>query len=297
MMIESKIQSGLEYGKFKLKKPKSVVDGYFSKISYGGDKYTIDTPYVKIKQITFIPNSSTVVFKITEETRDFFQSIYDIEEFLLLNVEKNSEKWFNKKLTVDVLYKNQIKPWNIDRNGDILLEVNIRNNREFRKIQNGDFLSLTLHLEGIQFNSKTFGSSWKCIDYKSFDENCNLFQNIDEDNLFSISRDEPDNLKDNLIDENIVNENIIHEEDNGNNGNEKKLEINEEENINERNVEMINNEDVENNVEMINNEDVENNIEMADDNGVEDNSKEQEKLLKDGEKFINESKKIIDAYK
>ena len=247
MMLESENIESIEYGKIKLRKPKSVVDGYFSKIiCENNEKLTLDTPYLKVMDVVFRKNSSVIMFKINEDTRDLFQSIYDIEEFLLLGVEENSEKWFNKKLTVEVLYKNQIKPWSIDRNGDIIMKMSIRNNREFRKIKADDYLSLTLHLEGIHFNSKTFTSSWKCIEYKSFDDNYNLFQNIEDDNLFSISLNknivdtnniqvnkeeildeiennveevldvvQKDNLKENLLNENIVNEDFNDEKNNG----------------------------------------------------------------------------------
>ena len=38
----------------------------------------------------------------------------------------------NKRIkSIDILYKNQIKPWIIDRDGNIILKVKIRNNREF----------------------------------------------------------------------------------------------------------------------------------------------------------------------
>jgi hypothetical protein len=248
MMLENENRESIEYGKIKLRKPKSVIDGYFSKIvCENNEKLTLDTPYLKIMDVVFRKNSSVIKFKINEDTRDLFQSIYDIEEFLLLGVEENSEKWFNKKLTVEVLYKNQIKPWSIDRNGDIIMKMSIRNNREFRKIKADDYLSLTLHLEGIHFNSKTFTSSWKCIEYKSFDDNYNLFQNIEDDNLFSISLNknivdtnniqvnkeeildeiennnveevldvvQKDNLKENLLNENIVNEDFNDEKNNG----------------------------------------------------------------------------------
>ena len=187
MDLEIDNQNYLEYKKFKFKKPKSLVNGYFSKIIYDSNKFVLDTPYLKIEHIKFTKNHSEVSFKITEDLRDFFQKIYDIEEFVLTSVEKYSLQWFNKKLSINILYKNQIKPWIIDRDGNIILKVKIRNNREFRRIQHGDNLALKIHLEGISFDSKTFSSSWKCIDYSSYDENCNLFNNLDEENLFSIS--------------------------------------------------------------------------------------------------------------
>jgi len=190
MDLEIDNQNYLEYKKFKFKKPKSLVNGYFSKIVYDSNKFIINTPYLKIESVTFTKNQSEVSFKITEDLRDFFQKIYDIEEFVLTSVEKYSAQWFNKKLSIDILYKNQIKPWIIDRNGNIILKVKIRNNREFRKIQKEDYLALKIHLEGISFDSKTFSSSWKCIDYSAYDENCNLFNNLEEENLFSISLNE-----------------------------------------------------------------------------------------------------------
>ena len=190
MDLEIDNQNHLEYKKFKFKKPKSLVNGYFSKIMYNSSKFVLDTPYLKIENIKFTKNQSEISFKITEDLRDFFQKIYDIEEFVLTSVEKYSLQWFNKKLSINILYKNQIKPWIIDREGNIILKVKIRNNREFRKIQTGDYLALKIHLEGLSFDSKTFSSSWKCIDYNAYDENCNLFNNLDEEKLFSISLNE-----------------------------------------------------------------------------------------------------------
>lgn len=210
MDLEIDNQNYLEYKKFKFKKPKSLVNGYFSKIVYDTNKFILDTPYLKIESINFTKNHSEVSFKITEDLRDFFQKIYDIEEFVLTSVEKYSSQWFNKKLSINILYKNQIKPWIIDRDGNIILKVKIRNNREFRKIQTGDYLALKIHLEGISFDSKTFSSSWKCIDYSSYDENCNLFNNLDEENLFSISLN--DNNKKEKLEEIISEKEKIEEE-------------------------------------------------------------------------------------
>lgn len=79
MDLEIDNQNYLEYKKFKFKKPKSLVNGYFSKIVYDTNKFILDTPYLKIESINFTKNHSEVSFKITEDLRDFFQKIYDIE--------------------------------------------------------------------------------------------------------------------------------------------------------------------------------------------------------------------------
>lgn len=227
MDLEIDNNNYLEYKKFKFKKPKSLVNGYFSKIVYDSNKFILDTPYLKIENIKFTKNQSEVSFKITEDLRDFFQKIYDIEEFVLASVEKYSSQWFNKKLSIDILYKNQIKPWIIDREGNIILKVKIRNNREFRKIQSGDYLALKIHLEGISFDSKTFSSSWKCIDYNAYDENCNLFNNLDEENLFSISlNNEEEKIEEIISKKEKLEEEIIE--------NKKPEEVKKEENLEEQ---------------------------------------------------------------
>lgn len=227
MDLEIDNNNYLEYKKFKFKKPKSLVNGYFSKIVYDSNKFILDTPYLKIENIKFTKNQSEVSFKITEDLRDFFQKIYDIEEFVLASVEKYSSQWFNKKLSINILYKNQIKPWIIDRDGNIILKVKIRNNREFRKIQSGDYLALKIHLEGISFDSKTFSSSWKCIDYNAYDENCNLFNNLDEENLFSISlNNEEEKIEEIISKKEKLEEEIIE--------NKKPEEVKKEENLEEQ---------------------------------------------------------------
>ena len=187
-----------EYNNFSqitFDKPVSCVNGYLSKIN----DYTINTPYVKIKDIIFSNDSNEIYFQLNNdsESRKFFQLIYDIEEYILLNTESNSIEWFKKKIPSDILYKNQIKPWIIDRNGDIILKVNTEDNNNFRKINKNDNLSLTISLGGIKFHSKIFGSVWNCINYKSVEDDYNLFNNIEEDELFRINNQINEELENN----------------------------------------------------------------------------------------------------
>ena len=185
MSLEIDTNEYNNFSQIKFDKPVSCVNGYLSKIN----DYTINTPYVKIKDIIFSNDSNEIYFQLSNdsESRKFFQLIYDIEEYILLNTEINSIEWFKKKIPSDILYKNQIKPWIIDRNGDIILKVNIEDNKNFRKINKNDNLSLTITLGGIKFHSKIFGSVWNCINYKSVEDDYNLFNNIEEDELFRIN--------------------------------------------------------------------------------------------------------------
>jgi len=63
---------------------------------------------------------------------------------------------------------------------------------DFSKVNSGDNLSLTLTLEGVKFGSKIFSSVWNCNNYKSFDSNYNLFDNVEEEELFRMSDNEPE---------------------------------------------------------------------------------------------------------
>ena len=187
MSLENETNEENNFSKITFDKPISCVNGYFSKIN----DYIVNTPYVKIKDIIFSNDSNEIYFQLNndKESRKFFQFIYDIEEYILLNTESNSVEWFKKKIPTDILYKNQIKPWIIDRNGDIILKVNIEDNDNFRKINKNNNLSLTLLLGGIKFQSKNFGSVWNCINYKSLEDDYNLFNNIEEDELFRINNE------------------------------------------------------------------------------------------------------------
>jgi len=165
-------------------KPVSTVNGYFSKITNNGGDFHIKTPYITVKDVV----DGDVLFMLNNdiESKEFFQLIYDIEERVLLNVEGNSENWFKKKIPSDVLYKNQIKPWILDRNGDIVMKISL--DASVNELKSGDNVSLNLLLDGIGFNGKIFGSNWKCISYVLFDDNYKFFDES-SDNLFTVEDD------------------------------------------------------------------------------------------------------------
>jgi len=176
-------------------KPEKYLDGYFSK----SDNNSIQTPYLKIISISLESYEILCGLNNDDDSKNFFQNIYDIEEFILLTTENNSYEWFNKKIKPNILYENQIKPWIINRNGDIYLKINIEKSviKEFSNINNEDNLSLTISLKGIKFNSNMFGSVWTCSNYKSFDNNYNIFNNVDDEQeeLFKIyDKNNNDNL-------------------------------------------------------------------------------------------------------
>lgn len=193
MSLETNIveyNSNYDFSKIVFQKPESCVGGYFSRAT----ENTLQTPYLNVKEVSLDNKELFCSLNNDDDSRYFFQFLYDIEEFVLLNTENNSKKWFKKEIPSEILYKNQKKPWIIDRSGDIILRLGIAEEalEEFSKVNSGDNLSLTLTLEGVKFGSKIFSSVWNCNNYKSFDSNYNLFDNVEEEELFRMSDNEPE---------------------------------------------------------------------------------------------------------
>jgi len=193
MSLETDIveyNSNYDFSKIVFQKPESCVGGYFSKAT----ENTLQTPYLTVKEVSLDNKELFCSLNNDDDSRYFFQFLYDVEEFVLLNTESNSKKWFKKEIPSEILYNNQKKPWIIDRNGDIFLRLGIAEEalEEFSKVNSGDNLSLALTLEGVKFGSKIFSSVWNCTNYKSFDSNYNLFDNVEEEELFRMSDNEPE---------------------------------------------------------------------------------------------------------
>ena len=163
MSLETNIveyNSNYDFSKIVFQKPESCVGGYFSRAT----ENTLQTPYLNVKEVSLDNKELFCSLNNDDDSRYFFQFLYDIEEFVLLNTENNSKKWFKKEIPSEILYKNQKKPWIIDRRGDIILRLGIAEEalEEFSKVNSGDNLSLTLTLEGVKFGSKIFSSVWNC---------------------------------------------------------------------------------------------------------------------------------------
>jgi hypothetical protein len=182
-------------------KPVSTINGYFSKIINNEQDFYIKTPYITVKDIV----DGDVLFMLNKEveSKNYFQHIYDIEERILLNVESNSQNWFKKKIPSEILYKNQTKPWILDRNGDIVMKIPLDSNVD--KLKTGDNVSLNLLLDGVGFNGKIFGSDWKCVSYELFDDNYKFFDES-SDNLFTIEETNITEPEENVVEEELQTE-------------------------------------------------------------------------------------------
>jgi len=124
MSLETNIveyNSNYDFSKIVFQKPESCVGGYFSRAT----ENTLQTPYLNVKEVSLDNKELFCSLNNDDDSRYFFQFLYDIEEFVLLNTENNSKKWFKKEIPSEILYKNQKKPWIIDRSGDIILRLGI----------------------------------------------------------------------------------------------------------------------------------------------------------------------------
>ena len=74
MSLEIETKEYNNFSEITFDKPISCVNGYLSKVN----DYTINTPYVKIKDITFSNDSNEIYFQLNNDTenRKFFQLIY-----------------------------------------------------------------------------------------------------------------------------------------------------------------------------------------------------------------------------
>jgi hypothetical protein len=159
-----------------------------SEIKYDGGDMLFDTPFLKVVKNNFYDEGSffTISFALlnNKSCKNFFKTIYDIEEYNCIMIQQESENWFGKKIPLNVLYKKHIQPWEINRNGDIVITFKVAydndNMEDFRNLQVDDVISLRLHYKNLSIYQSNFFSNWMLLTFKNEDEDNIDFYTVEE---------------------------------------------------------------------------------------------------------------------
>ena len=245
------------FSNFTYSKPSKCANGSFSKVNLNNNKIIIETPFLQVKENCNNKNSSKSYYYLNlyllnnNVDKDYFQFLYDLEEFNLNIVKENSVNWFGVDIPIDKLYKNQIKPWEIDREGNIILKIKVKkginSNTSFDNIKKGDIISLRMLFDGINFGNKKFKTNWVAESYSAEDYDYNVFTEdtykSNEELFFSFYKKKKNSIDDIQSEENEITENLNNNIDEST---EAKEEIIEEEKLNINNVNSTNIETTEN---------------------------------------------------
>ena len=170
MNIIDNFSNSIVFSNIEYNKPIKHSTYYQSNIIYNDSDMLLQSPFLKVIKNNFYENNDNSFFIISflllnnQSCKNFFKTIYDIEDYNCNIIHKKSEKWFGKKIPLNVLYKKHVQPWNINRDGEIILnfKVNYSNDylEDFRNIQINDVISLKLLLKNINIYQSSFYSNW-----------------------------------------------------------------------------------------------------------------------------------------
>jgi len=101
MSIIDTYDNSINFSKMQYLKPTRHSKYYMSDIKYDGSDMTFDTPFLRVVKNNFYDEGSffTISFALlnNKSCKNFFKTIYDIEEYNCIMIQQESENWFGKK--------------------------------------------------------------------------------------------------------------------------------------------------------------------------------------------------------
>ena len=198
MNIINDFSKSIVFSNIKYNKPIKHSTYYQTDIKYNKQNMYLQSPFLKVIKNNFYENNDNSFFTISflllnnQNSKSFFKTIYDIEDYNCNIIHQNSKKWFGKNIPLNVLYKKHSQPWDINRNGEIILnfKINYSNDdlEDFRNIKDNDIISLKLLFKNINIYQSSFYSNWII----------ETFKNEDEDNIDFYSDNDLDYSLDNI---------------------------------------------------------------------------------------------------
>lgn len=226
MNIINDFSKSIVFSNIEYNKPIKHSTYYQTIIKYNKQNMYLQSPFLKVVKNNFYENNNNSFFTISflllnnQKSKNFFKTIYDIEDYNCNIIYQNSKKWFEKNIPLNVLYKKHVQPWDINRNGQIILNFKIDylndNLEDFRNIRENDIISLKLLFKNINIYQSSFYSNWIIETFKNENEDdIDFYSDDDLEYSLNESNQNTDNItKENeQLEENIeLIENTEHEE-------------------------------------------------------------------------------------
>ena len=286
--------------------PEKIKGGsYISIPKYNSNPIYIQTPRLVNKGLTKNEQKCTLELELDNTHLNFYEFITNIDDFNIVNIQKNSLEWFKQEFPLDVVeefYKSPVKMARSKKAPSLKVKMplskgnidcNIYNNQNqlinYSQIKDNSKVLTVLHFYGLRFLKQQVICEWVPVQIKIFDDTKDYNDNyLIDDSLLS---DHEDNDLENNQDNNLENNQDNNLETTLNND----LETNKEdclENNQDNDLETTLDNDLETNLDEF---ELSSNISTTDSNDLNlkdfNNLQEQSLSL---ESKVNDSNKIMD---
>lgn len=189
----------VETDKIEFQSPKKVQNRYRSTARYNKDKLLVQSPRVR-----GLCNDDGQLDITIEENKAFLDFLVSIDELCVKTAESNSQVWFGRKLSYDIVRKSYRSPLSVGRNGAHLMaklqydeygEVATRvfdeyaNEISLEDVSDNCDCAIILELSGFWFGKTAMRCEWSVVQIKLYnDENATVELQVDseteEENTF-----------------------------------------------------------------------------------------------------------------
>lgn len=186
---------------------------YMSIPTYQGKKIFIQTPrLINSNGIIKTDNRSSIELDFDKSHWNFYEFITDVDDFNIIQIQKNSESWFNKEFPLDIVEEFYKSPVKVGRGkkppslklkvpmsrGNISCSIYDKGNQLIRHndIPNKSKILCILCFSGLRFLKQQVICEWQPIQLKVFFTNNNPTPNyIINDSLLSDDEDNSSSLE------------------------------------------------------------------------------------------------------
>jgi hypothetical protein len=198
--------------------PEKIKGGsYISIPKYNSNPIYIQTPRLVNKGLTKNEQKCTLELELDNTHLNFYEFITNIDDFNIVNIQKNSLEWFKQEFPLDVVeefYKSPVKMARSKKAPSLKVKMplskgnidcNIYNNQNqlinYSQIKDNSKVLTVLHFYGLRFLKQQVICEWVPVQIKIFDDTKDYNDNyLIDDSLLS---DHEDNDLENNQDNNL----------------------------------------------------------------------------------------------
>ena len=167
-----------------LKPEKTKSGSYISKAEYKGENVYIQTPRLNCASLVHTDNRCAIDLIFDKSHKQFYDFITTIDDYSIIQIQKNSKQWFNREFPLDVVeeyYKTPVKMGRKNKAPSLKIKVPVskgqpnliiydsKNNEiEFSKIKENTKVLTVLKFVGLKFLKQQVICEWVPIQIKSY---------------------------------------------------------------------------------------------------------------------------------
>jgi hypothetical protein len=137
---------------------------YIDMLNKNQDILTFDTPELIVHKIMRKDNSKRYMdLIISESHKPFFEFIASIDDNNMLNLYKNSRKWFRKNIPLNILDDFHNPILKIKESGNAIFRTILLDDK-YDDLKKGDVALFTIKLDSVKLYRKEFSTQWVILD-------------------------------------------------------------------------------------------------------------------------------------